>query len=83
MTVSEARPESVAEKDLRDWVPFLRLFSAVLGKIEWLEAEKMAGPGWLRELDSNSDDRDEDGLLLNKAQYSVAEHIVSLTAPFV
>lgn len=35
VAVSEARPESVlaAEKDLRDWILFLRLFSAVLGKI--------------------------------------------------
>lgn len=34
VAVSEARPESflAAEKDLRDWIPFLRLFSAALGK---------------------------------------------------
>lgn len=53
--MSEARPEwfLAAEKDLRDSF-FKIIFFAVLGKIEWLETGKMAGPGALRELDSNS-----------------------------
>lgn len=48
VALSEARPESffAAEKDLRDWIPFLRLlffFLAVLGKIERLETGKTEG----------------------------------------
>ena len=53
MALSEARPESffAAEKDLRDWIPFLRFFFffllAVLGKIERLERRRVERAGFL------------------------------------
>lgn len=62
MALSEARPESffAAEKDLRDWIPFLRLlffFLAVLGKIERLETGKTEGwESWIPACNDSDED---------------------------